>query len=158
MKRKETDEEGKARALDRRDRTTVVMERSLSNDLREALKNLSVSQKRVKAVADLALMNSRDYKEIVHEIEKHISRTSAEKRLAGIYVVDAIIRGVRRVVSIIPLRENSPTSPPHPTPSSVIVCYSFPAVCLCTPILALSDVVVVVILVIAWRVTCSLRR
>ena len=120
MKRKEIDEEGKARALDRRDRTTVVMERSLSNDLREALKNLSVSQKRVKAVADLALMNSRDYKEIVHEIEKHISRTSAEKRLAGIYVVDAIIRGVRRVVSIIPLRENSPTSPPPPPPHPLL--------------------------------------
>ncbi len=71
------------------------MERALLRDLREALKNLSVSQKRVKAVADLALMNSRDYKEIVLEIERHISKTSAEKRLAGIYVVDAIIRGVR---------------------------------------------------------------
>ena len=49
------------------------MERALLLDLREALKNLSVSQKRVKAVADLALMNSRDYKEIVLEIERHIS-------------------------------------------------------------------------------------
>ena len=65
-----------------------------SSLLKEALRNLTVSQKRVNAVRDLALMNSRDYKEIVHEVERHIAKTPADKRLAGIYVVDAIIRGV----------------------------------------------------------------
>ena len=70
------------------------MDSTLSNDLRQALRNLTVSQKRVNAVRDLALMNSRDYKEIVHEVERHIAKTPADKRLAGIYVVDAIIRGV----------------------------------------------------------------
>jgi hypothetical protein len=64
-------------------------------ELKICLKNLSISQARVKAVAEVALKNSRNYKEVVHEVEKFIWKSSAEKRLAGLYAVDAIIRGVR---------------------------------------------------------------
>jgi hypothetical protein len=52
--------------------------------LRAALKDLtSTSQTRVKAVASAALSNARDYKVVVHEIEKHLWRSDADKRLAG---------------------------------------------------------------------------
>lgn len=52
--------------------------------LKTALKDLtSTSQARVKAVATAALSNARDYKVVVHEIEKHLWRTEADKRLAG---------------------------------------------------------------------------
>ena len=52
--------------------------------LKAALRDLtSTSQARVKAVATAALSNARDYKVVVHEIEKHLWRTEADKRLAG---------------------------------------------------------------------------
>ncbi len=53
-------------------------------ELKSTLKALSVSQTRVKALCNLALKHSREYKVVVHEIEKHIARSPAENRLAGV--------------------------------------------------------------------------
>ncbi len=52
------------------------------------------------AVAKIALSNERAYKEIVTEIENHIRNADVDKRLAGIYVIDAIVRGVRNYNTI----------------------------------------------------------
>ncbi len=75
---------------------------SVNDELKAALKLLTISQARVKTVADYALKNSQQFKRIVFEIENHTWRSEKDKRLAGIYVIDAIVRGVRLRLGVEP--------------------------------------------------------
>ena len=72
--------------------------------LRALLKTLSVSQAKVQAVAKLALKNSQQYKQVVYSIERHITKAPAPDRLAGLYVIDAIVRGVSHIPALLQTR------------------------------------------------------
>jgi hypothetical protein len=43
------------------------------------------------------LLSRRNYKEVVYEIEKFIFKSSPDKRIAGIYVIDAVVRGFEKI-------------------------------------------------------------
>ncbi|KAL0592059.1 hypothetical protein ABG067_000712 [Albugo candida] len=53
------------------------------------------SANRVKAVASVALQYSKNYKDVVHDVEAFIWKTDKKHRLAGLYSMDAIMRQSR---------------------------------------------------------------
>mmetsp|Transcript_66523 Transcript_66523/g.183757 ORF Transcript_66523/g.183757 Transcript_66523/m.183757 type:complete len:138 (-) Transcript_66523:113-526(-) len=66
-------------------------------EFQRALRGLTTSASSVKGVATAALSSPRDYKHHVYEIERFVVKSAAEKRLAGLYVIDAIVRGHEKV-------------------------------------------------------------
>ena len=52
----------------------------------------ALSANKIQAAADAGLAYHREYKTVVHLVERFVRKQEPEKRLAGIYVIDAICR------------------------------------------------------------------
>jgi hypothetical protein len=69
-------------------------------EIQEALSGLvrgsgGVSASRVKDAAKVALANSREFKRVVYEIERFIRKSRPRDRVAGVYVIDAVVKESR---------------------------------------------------------------
>ena len=70
-------------------------EKEIKHALKELVASKSVSNSRVKAVADTALKYSREYKRIVYSIEQVIWKSKPKHRLGGLCSMDAVLRQSR---------------------------------------------------------------
>lgn len=61
-------------------------------ELEVALRALSKSASSVKAAAQAALQLKNDFKQVVYDVEQFTWRSDAKKRIAGLFVMDAIVR------------------------------------------------------------------
>ena len=70
-------------------------EKEIKYALKELLASKSASNSRVKAVADIALKYSREYKRIVYSIEQVIWKSKPKQRFGGLCSMDAVLRQSR---------------------------------------------------------------
>ncbi|KAJ3097130.1 hypothetical protein HDU97_005132 [Phlyctochytrium planicorne] len=57
---------------------------------------LPISASKIQQLTRLALKHARNYKHVVHSIEKFLSKCSADLKLAGLYVIDSIARAAQK--------------------------------------------------------------
>ncbi|KAH6576564.1 hypothetical protein BASA50_000015 [Batrachochytrium salamandrivorans] len=70
---------------------------------------LPVSASRITALTKMAMVHIKLYKNIVHSIEKFVQKCKPDYKLAGLYVIDSIVRASLKSSE----KEKSPTSSPY---------------------------------------------